>query len=1567
MRVGDSRSNLMLLSSTLASLLVGLDWKRVMNFFVHGEMWPKTPTNQGGSFRGEIDRFGDLGPTKGRKYLDIHSRPHGLSLFCTFILFFLSFIPIFLHQQDQPIVSVKQTQIPSFHRSYTHGWSKKQLQLLLLIGNIESNPGPSHYQSINGQTDLKIFQINSQGLCAESKKIELAKRIVDAGADIVFIQETNFKAEVHEFEIPGYASFRKDRPLDNSAVVGRRSGGGVVTMIRENAGVVVLTRLADLVFPSDSTSEILQLLLRWHGEEFTASNLYIPPSTCFPSDLPPFNPELVLNSIMSHDPFGHHLIVCDINAHHEMWDSHMSEDPRGVLVADWVLDNGITVVNDPVRHTRQGQQLSRIKSSPDIAMHSMGFVCRSWSSLPETNSDHLPISFLLSLVNPGTEERERTTIRKPLSTKLAKKIVAKSWKKFNVRFKDFYTAHELRPHAEKNNVALLSQRLSGAFAHAKKCLPQGCYRDGVPWWCAEIDEAIEDRDSLSDAAGNSAADHQAYHNARLKVSTVITRARKEWYEKYCEEHLDYSANAGKVVSTLRVMNREKRPSRIQALSTVDSSGNKVTTVSTDRAKATAYLNRYARVSNGGGRSSAFQSKISNLPATTVVTPYVKAQLRREVAAEALVIKKRIDAYTHRATSVLEDDYARDFSEVEFDASIRQCSIQSASGGDGIHNRMLINLNQSNKLHVLHLINASYKEGICPKEWKCGTIIPLPKPRKDPSLVTSARPVTLTCVIAKVAERCVGFRLRYFLESKGKLTAIQSAYRCGRSPQEPIVRLICDVFDGFQKNPGLKTTAALMDVEKAFETVDPSKLVIILDDMGVPPCIAKWLIAFLSDRRNRVLVGTSVSKYVRFATGLPQGTVLGPLLFCIYFHGLAVVLSRLSGEGLNQYGMADDWTIAASARTCEEADVIVQQGLFKAWKWMSAHNLRPSPESEVIRFSLDPDDKDRMHTPLRLGTHTLVPKDVVRLLGVVLDSKLTMIPQVKAVTAATTLRLSQLSKISHSDWGSGTRSLKGLFLSYIQSKMLYAAPAWFPHVSTDQLGKLSALQNTGLRAVAGLLSGSNPQATHLETGVLPLTVIVAMQSARFSEKLRRFPENDPARALVTQHLSHESAQGQPALRVKQKTLGFNLDSNRALRTANITPGREQRSGVVSPVHALIKRQQLQLYSPVPPQQCAGATNISFHSSLLSPCSKSDTNDRKKTLSLETLADLGARYNPSESSYESFDLECYSDGISDKTEDDKANSQPYAGLGAGIIWRRGTAPPIKKLSRVSGFFAGSYPSEGTGISLCLEHVLSMSLTDDLSDATVLLVTDSKSKVDALAQGPLAKHIDRQNADTWRVLLSLEKLVKKIVIQWIPSHCGIERNEAVDKYATSEFKRLKNQQHNGEISYASIKSVIAHRLKSHWLSEVQQQAKKVGTGLHHRAYAYKKPNTFTDLTVTSSLKRADASFIAQLRVGHCRSIGAFYHKLNPSPTDANITPAQQLKKNCRWCHQAQETVHHVFQLCKDVRIVSLRAELNLPKPFTKILGSDSPIGQLMGANFARKALLLLQGEEQAGDHSD
>ena len=82
--------------------------------------------------------------------------------------------------------------------------------------------------------------------------------------------------------------------------------------------------------------------------------------------------------------------------------------------------------------------------------------------------------------------------------------------------------------------------------------------------------------------------------------------------------------------------------------------------------------------------------------------------------------------------------------------------------------MIQALDDTNRTELLEVINASWSEGHCPKEWLIGTIVPLPKPHKDPSLLLSYRPVVLTCCISKIAERCVATRLMFFLEAENKL-------------------------------------------------------------------------------------------------------------------------------------------------------------------------------------------------------------------------------------------------------------------------------------------------------------------------------------------------------------------------------------------------------------------------------------------------------------------------------------------------------------------------------------------------------------------------------------------------------------------------------------------------------------------------------------------------------------------------------------------------------------------------------------------------------------------------------
>ena len=164
----------------------------------------------------------------------------------------------------------------------------------------------------------------------------------------------------------------------------------------------------------------------------------------------------------------------------------------------------------------------------------------------------------------------------------------------------------------------------------------------------------------------------------------------------------------------------------------------------------------------------------------------------------------------------------------------------------------------------------------------GLIIPLHKAGKDKAQLGSYRPVCLMSTVAKLFERLVCNRLRCHLEGTNALSPCQSGFRTGRATTDPLLRLISDVQEGLNASiPHSRTIAVLVDLSRAFDKVKHWLLLGIFKKMGIPSCYANWYRSFLMDRRYRVKYGTAKSGFCRFANGVPQGSVSGPLLFIIY--------------------------------------------------------------------------------------------------------------------------------------------------------------------------------------------------------------------------------------------------------------------------------------------------------------------------------------------------------------------------------------------------------------------------------------------------------------------------------------------------------------------------------------------------------------------------------------------------------------------------------------------------------------------------------------------------------------
>jgi hypothetical protein len=256
------------------------------------------------------------------------------------------------------------------------------------------------------------------------------------------------------------------------------------------------------------------------------------------------------------------------------------------------------------------------------------------------------------------------------------------------------------------------------------------------------------------------------------------------------------------------------------------------------------------------------------------------------------------------------------TRVEFRAAIAQLKIGKACGKDGISNEMIVNLSRLNSDRLRNLVNESIQKGKVPAAWKFGILVPIPKPGKDTSKLESYRPISLLSCFGKLADRIVTNRLIFHTEAQGILSGSQAGFRQHRGTDDVGMELVCDIHKGRaiswqqKKNQGGTTDMIVVpiDFEKAFDKVDQEKLIKLCRMRGIPAHITRWHWAYMRQRRYCVRVGRDYSRSCAFHTGVPQGSVSGPILFNLYTTTLSEELSIHAEVGVKHGAFADDFTL-----------------------------------------------------------------------------------------------------------------------------------------------------------------------------------------------------------------------------------------------------------------------------------------------------------------------------------------------------------------------------------------------------------------------------------------------------------------------------------------------------------------------------------------------------------------------------------------------------------------------------------------------------------------------------------
>ena len=268
--------------------------------------------------------------------------------------------------------------------------------------------------------------------------------------------------------------------------------------------------------------------------------------------------------------------------------------------------------------------------------------------------------------------------------------------------------------------------------------------------------------------------------------------------------------------------------------------------------------------------------------------------------------------------------------------------------DPIPSKLLIECLDSILPYLTDLIKISLASGIFPQCFKSAIVTPILKKRcLDPDDLNSYRPVSILCFIANVLEKLVLSQVSSYLNSNNVYNTCQSAYRPGHSTETAFLKVVDDLF--LSLNKGNISVLALLDFSSAFDTVDHTILVHRLHtDLGFTDAVLQWFSSYLSDRTHYVSLSNHCSAFATVHSGVPQGSVLGPILFTIYIEPLTTIIDSYS---IIHHSFADDLQLQMSAPTDGISELLHSRQScmsdFKAWATANMPNLNANKKEHML--------------------------------------------------------------------------------------------------------------------------------------------------------------------------------------------------------------------------------------------------------------------------------------------------------------------------------------------------------------------------------------------------------------------------------------------------------------------------------------------------------------------------------------------------------------------------------------------------------------------------------------------
>ncbi|KAI5637222.1 reverse transcriptase (RNA-dependent DNA polymerase) domain-containing protein [Phthorimaea operculella] len=293
-----------------------------------------------------------------------------------------------------------------------------------------------------------------------------------------------------------------------------------------------------------------------------------------------------------------------------------------------------------------------------------------------------------------------------------------------------------------------------------------------------------------------------------------------------------------------------------------------------------YFNRYTPVSLIWNYIRKFKRiKITNRPKNDEWIPSFLDKYAPLTSTEIEIENATLDTIFNNEGNNTGHFLTLPFTWQEFSLTLKSRKKDSTPGLDDIPYKLIINLHDDAKRILLNIFNQLWEKGVIPPTWKTQCVIPILKPDKPVNDSNSYRPISLSSCLGKLFEGMVKTRLDYYTESNKILPTQQFGFRKGRSCAESFVTLLADIRNSFYAHSS--TVCAFLDVQGAFDNVNPSVLAVVLSEVGVPGKVCKWIFEFLYNRTMYVKFNNILHGPRQVYKGTMQGSTISPLLYNLY--------------------------------------------------------------------------------------------------------------------------------------------------------------------------------------------------------------------------------------------------------------------------------------------------------------------------------------------------------------------------------------------------------------------------------------------------------------------------------------------------------------------------------------------------------------------------------------------------------------------------------------------------------------------------------------------------------------